>query len=66
MIESSPVILTINETNAGLARKVRSHLPGTEIHGLVGRVLDADVHFQETVKHLKTLFSNGRPIIAIL
>ena len=66
MIESSPVIISINETSAGLARKVRSHLPGAEIHGLFGRVSDADVHFQETIKHLKTLFSDGRPIIAIL
>ncbi|MGY8999129.1 MAG: precorrin-3B C(17)-methyltransferase [Rhodospirillales bacterium] len=62
----SPVFVVLNETGAALARKLVPKVPGSEVHGLKGRVTKADIPFIKTLDHLRGLFSEGRAIIAIV
>ena len=43
-----------------LARRIAGALGDAEVHGLRGRVRDADRSFTETARHLRALFAAGR------
>jgi cobalt-precorrin 5A hydrolase/precorrin-3B C17-methyltransferase len=63
---TSPAFVVLNATGANLARKLVPHLLGGEVHGLKGRVSEADIPFEKTVDHLRLLFSENRAVVAIL
>ncbi|CCQ72064.1 precorrin-3B C(17)-methyltransferase [Magnetospira sp. QH-2] len=46
------------------AQKLRAALPGAVLHGLAGRVAQADVPFSQTADHLRGLFREDTVIIA--
>ena len=58
-------VLVVTPTALTVARVVAASLPGAQIHGLAGRVEQADVSFQDTKAHLRRLFQQGEPIIGI-
>ncbi|KQW27525.1 precorrin-3B methylase [Rhizobium sp. Root274] len=60
-----PAVLVLNETAASLGRRVAAAISG-ELHGAAARVSAADVRFVSTKEHAQTLFSAGRPIIAVM
>lgn len=62
---SKPVFVVLNETGADLARKAAAVIGGGEVHGLAPRVASADLPFQSTTSHLRSLFAEDRTIIAI-
>ncbi len=59
------VIVVLGPGGMELARRLRPHLEGCEIHGLAGRVEGADHAFADTAAHLRELFAQGRPIVAV-
>lgn len=64
-MDASPVLLVLNAAGLNTALRLQSALAGAVIHGLSGRVRDADMLFSDTLDHVRTLFGEGRPIIGI-
>lgn len=64
-MSKSPVFVVLNETGAALARKLTPGFSGSVVHGLQGRVVTASLHFENTLEHLRNLFEEGHPIVAI-
>lgn len=62
-VNQGPALVTLTQRGCDLARTLRSHLPGSSVHGLQGRADGADETFAATAKHLRNLFSSGRPVI---
>jgi cobalt-precorrin 5A hydrolase/precorrin-3B C17-methyltransferase len=62
----TPAIVTLSHGGFELARRIAPHVPGSEIHGLVKRVPQADVTFDAAADHLRALFAAHRPIIAVM
>ena len=58
-------VVALTASGCGLARHIASTLDGAEVHGLQGRVADADQYFAETMPHLRALFAAGRPVVGI-
>ena len=58
-------VVAITAEGGTLARRIAAALGGAEVHGLRGRVGDADVWFTETVRHVRELFEAGRPVAGI-
>jgi cobalt-precorrin 5A hydrolase / precorrin-3B C17-methyltransferase len=56
----SPAYICLTRAGAEIARRL-----GGEIHGLRGRVDDADIVFDDTLAHLGELFAAGRAIVGI-
>ncbi len=65
-MSTSPAFIVLNETGAALARCLVSVAPGSEVHGLKSRVADPDIPFEDTLSHLRGLFADSRPIVAIM
>ncbi len=64
-MDASPIVLVLNSAGLETARRIEAAVPGAVLHGLAGRIKDADTLFSETVEHIRTLFSAGHPIIGI-
>ncbi len=60
-----PAIVLLSESGWETAKRLVRHIPEAEIHGLAGRVSNADVFFEHTASHLQSLFLAGREIIGI-
>lgn len=60
------VFIALNTPGLETARKAKAALGHGEIHGLEGRTTGADVTFDATASHLRTLFKAGRPIVAFM
>lgn len=60
-----PAVVILSAAALDLARRI-SKLLGGEIHGLQSRVPDTAVSFSETGAHLNRLYSEGRPIVAVM
>lgn len=58
-------IVILSPHSLPLARRLRAALPGSEIHGLAGRVAEAETSFSDTMAHLRSLFAAGRPILGL-
>lgn len=64
-MDASPIILVLNSAGLDTARKIETAVPGAAIHGLAGRIREADTLFSETIGHIRMLFSAGHPIIGV-
>ncbi|MPW20724.1 precorrin-3B C(17)-methyltransferase [Paraburkholderia sp. CNPSo 3157] len=66
-----PAIVILGVGALATARRVQSAVqsacPGASVHGLQGRVADADVDvaFAELAEHLRELYASGTPIVAL-
>ena len=58
-------LVAITAEGGTLARRIAAALGGAEVHGLRGRVGEADVRFSETISHVRGLFEAGRPIVGV-
>ena len=63
MTEAAIIVLGPGGMDA--ARRTQAAIAGSEVHGLVRRVPDADLTFDDTGEHLRTLFGTGTPVIGI-
>ncbi|CAK0748633.1 cobalt-precorrin 5A hydrolase / precorrin-3B C17-methyltransferase [uncultured Gammaproteobacteria bacterium] len=65
--QAAPVLITLTPGGVPLCRRLKAMVPGSEIHGLAGRVAegDADRLFTATAEHLRGLFRAGRPIVGV-
>lgn len=61
----SPVIFVLGDSALPLARKIKSRIARSSIHGLEGRADKADVVFGDSAAHLQAMFSAGRPVIGL-
>ena len=64
-MDASPIILVLNSAGLSTAKRIEAHFPGAAIHGLAGRVAQADTLFSETIEHIRMLFGTGMPIIGV-
>lgn len=64
-MDASPILLVLNDAGLPVARRLEEALPGSAIHGLAGRIREADTLFSETLDHIRLLFSAGHPIIGV-
>ena len=66
-MEVSPRVAALALTARGgrLARRVAGALGDAEVHGLRGRVSEADRFFDDTAGHLRAIFEAGRPIAGV-
>jgi len=60
-----PIFVALTQTGLNLANALKTALPGAETHGFAGRTEGADVMFSDATEHLRQLFTEGRPIIAV-
>lgn len=60
---SAAAIVVLTQDGLELARRLP--LAGAEVHGLATRVTGADFAFADTMEHLRSLFSEGRPIVGV-
>ncbi len=61
----APAVIVLNAASLELAGRL-SRTVGGAVHGLQLRVDDADVVFASVGDHVRTLFDEGRPIIAVM
>ncbi len=61
----TPAIVVLSPAGLATARRLRAALPGAVLHGLAGRIADADVTFAEVAPHLRGLFAAGTPIVGV-
>ncbi|MEK9752425.1 MAG: precorrin-3B C(17)-methyltransferase [Rhodospirillaceae bacterium] len=64
-MSAAPVLVALTATGLATARRLKAALAGSEVHGLAGRAEGSDVAFADTITHMQTLFSAGRPIVGI-
>lgn len=63
---TSPAIVILSEAALPMARRIAKAIGG-EVHGLDRRITETvDATFTETGQHLGGLFTNGRPIVALM
>nr|WP_155197566.1 precorrin-3B C(17)-methyltransferase [Roseibium hamelinense] len=55
----------MNEAGLDTARRLEKAIPSAALHGLAGRIREADTLFNETLEHIRLLFAAGHPIIGI-
>ncbi|OAN65516.1 precorrin-3B C(17)-methyltransferase [Magnetospirillum moscoviense] len=59
------VVLCLTPAALPTARLIRNGVPGAQLHGLAGRVEDADELFADTMAHMRELFAQGKRIIGV-
>ncbi|WP_133647187.1 precorrin-3B C(17)-methyltransferase [Paraburkholderia flava] len=59
-----PAIVILGVGALDVARRVQACCPGSQVHGLAGRV-EADVGYTELAAHLRELYARGTPIVAL-
>ena len=64
-LTAPPAIVILGVGAQDTARRVQSLYDGAQVHGLQGRVADADVAYTELNAHLRALYASGTPIIAL-
>lgn len=63
-MDARPAILILSQSTHELAARLCRELDG-ELHGFDVRCHQADIYFSKTIEHVQSLFSAGRPIIAL-
>lgn len=58
-------IVVLGPSALGLAQRIKALLPGARIHATRSRMPNADVSFTQLLSHLRSLFSDGTPIIGL-
>ena len=58
-------VIALGPAGEDVARRLVAALPGARLHGLAGRVADADVTFDATAAHLRALFRARAPIVGV-
>ena len=58
-------IVVLTERGVAVARRIRSCLTGTRIHGYTARVADVDVAFDDVGTELRRLFADGFDIVGV-
>ena len=58
-------VIAVTEAGAETARKIVAALPGAVLHGRVGRVDNAEVPFEETTAHVRSLFTQGIGVVGV-
>ncbi len=64
-VPSGAAVIALTAGAAAMARRLQTILPGSRVHGLAGRVADADVVFAGAAEHLRALFLAGTPIVGV-
>ncbi len=64
-VPEAVALVVLGPKGLALAETLKPVLPGSDIHGLEGRVEDADVTFADVASHLRGLFEQGRPVVGI-
>lgn len=62
---SPPAIVILGVGALDTARRVQALYHGAKVHGLQGRVSEADVAYAELGEHLRELYASGTPIVAL-
>lgn len=65
MVPEGTAIVALGAGRLALARRLQRALPGSAVHGLSGRVEDADVRFSNAAEHLRAVFTAGTPIVGV-
>ena len=60
-----PVFVLLTQDALPVARRLQV-TAGGHVHGLEGRVCDADEAFADAAAHLRSLFRDGRPIVGLM
>ncbi len=60
-------LIALDKGGAALAQKLKPAIPGAQLHGLSGRVIEdqVDIIFSDTGVHLRSLFQAGTSIVGI-
>ncbi len=58
-------LIVLTSDGAELARRIAREEDGARIHGLAGRIDDADETFTDTIAHIRELFGDGQTIVGI-
>ena len=58
-------VIALSASGAALAHRIAAALGDAEVHGLRGRVDEADVWFTETTWHVRALFEAGHPVVGV-
>ncbi len=61
----NPAIIVLSASSMAVADEIKS-ISGGEIHGLQGRVENADVGFDDAATHIGSLFQAGRALIGVM
>jgi cobalt-precorrin 5A hydrolase / precorrin-3B C17-methyltransferase len=61
---AEPVIIALNAVGEKLAHRL-SRQSDWAVHGRLGRVAEADLHFANALDHIRLLYTTGTPIIGI-
>jgi cobalt-precorrin 5A hydrolase/precorrin-3B C17-methyltransferase len=61
----TPALIVLGKGSLATARRLQQLYPGAQIHGLVGRVPDADHVYTDFGNHLRELYRQNTPIIAL-
>ena len=64
-MSEAPALVVLTQRGMATAQRLKPVLPDAVLHGREGRVSGADVAFPETTGHLRQLFTERRPIVAI-
>lgn len=62
---SAPAIVVLGPGSLATAHRVQACYPHASIHGLQGRVDDVDQSFESFGEHLRALYRQGTPILAL-
>ncbi|MCJ8205932.1 precorrin-3B C(17)-methyltransferase [Pseudomonas sp. RGM2987] len=65
MTANAPAIVILGPGSLATARRIQQRYPEALIHGLAGRVVDADRHYQEFGATLRELYQQDTPIIVL-
>lgn len=59
-------VVVLTAAAMDVARKIKTALPGAQIHGLRGRTAGADVEFDDPIPHIRRLFAAMTPIVGVV
>lgn len=58
-------VIVVTPAALPIARRIKAALPGASLHGLAGRVDEADTVFADTKAHIAALFQAGTPVVGV-